>query len=77
MKKDPSKLQLLAAKNAFAAIMYFLLVLVPVEVLVSRYLLKTPADYVSCFFVSIILGLLLHRQLASKLKSQLPQQEKG
>ncbi len=66
MKKDPSRLQLLIARSALAAIFWFLIIMVPVDLLLSRYLFKGPPDVLGCLITSVILGLFLHKQLASK-----------
>ena len=76
MKKDPSRLQFLIARSALAAIVYFLIIMIPVDLLLSRYLLKTTPDIVGSVFACIILGYFLHRQLASKYKGQQPLSEK-
>jgi hypothetical protein len=75
MKKEPSTLQVLLAKNVFVVIMYFVAFLVPLEWLLSRYLLKDRNDVVGAVFVSIITGILLHRQLAAKLKRSRPENQ--
>lgn len=77
MKKNPSRLQLSIAKSAFAAIVYFLIIMIPVDLLLSHYIFKSPPNIAGSVLACIILGYFLHGQLASKYKCQQPPNEKA